>query len=150
MKARRLRAGKLFAEKKTQADVVRATGATRQSVSRWYKDFKRGGLAALEGAGRAGRKPKLTAIQIRKLNTALRRGAKAHGFGTELWTLPRIAAVIEKTCGVRYHSGHVWRVLKQLGWSLQRPAKQARERNVEARTNWVNKRWPAIKKKPEN
>jgi len=150
MKTRRLRAGKMFEENKTQADVVRATGVSRQSVSRWYKDFKRGGIKALVGAGRAGRKPRLSAVEIQKVDGALRNGAKGNGFGTDLWTLPRVATVIEKITGTRYHSGHVWRILRQLGWTLQRPAKQARERNDKAHAEWVNKRWPAIKKKPEN
>jgi transposase len=79
------------------------------------------------------------------VDKALRQGAQAHGFGTNLWTLPRVAAVIERTTGVHYHPGHVWKLLAALEWSLQRPAKQARERNEEGRRLWVAKRWPTIK-----
>ena len=58
--------------------------------------------------------------QVERLKRALTDGAMHHGFGTDLWTLPRIAQVIEKLFGVRYHPGHVWRVMHRLGWSLQR------------------------------
>jgi hypothetical protein len=80
------------------------------------------------------------------MDAALRQGAHAHGFNTDLWTLPRVALVIERITGVHYHPGHVWRVLGAMDWTLQRPAKQARERNPEAVQYWVDKRWPEVKK----
>jgi hypothetical protein len=64
-----------------------------------------------------------------------------------LWTLPRVAQVIERVTGVSYHAGHVWRVMRTMGWTLQRPARRARERNDEAIRQWVAARWPAVKKK---
>ena len=57
-----------------------------------------------------------------------------------------MAAVIERLTGVRYHPGHVWKILGAMKWRLQRPAKQAKERNEQARQQWVAERWPAAKK----
>lgn len=148
MEQRRKRAARLFKQGKTQAEVARELRVSRQSVSRWRKQYQHGGVTALRGAGRAGRKPKLTPAQLNRVDSALRRGAQAHGFGTDLWTLPRVAHVIGKLTGVQYHSGHVWRVLKSLNWSLQRPSKQAKERNEIAVRQWVAERWPAVKKTP--
>src|SRR6266849_113413 len=65
---------------------------------------------------------------------------------TTLWTLPRIAAVIARRTGVRYHPAHVWRILQGLNWSLQRPARQARERDEAAIGQWRRRRWPQVKK----
>lgn len=129
------------------ADVARALRVSRQSVSRWYRQWRQGGVAALRGAGRAGRKPRLEQTDLRRVEAALHQGAQAHGFDTDLWTLPRVAIVIERVTGVRYHSGHVWKVLRGLGWTLQRPARQARERNERAVRRWVTHRWPAVKKR---
>ena len=148
MEQRRAAAARLFGEGKTQADVARALGVSRQSVSRWYARYRSGGVKRLKGAGRAGRKPRLGAKQLQRVERVLRQGSQAQGFETDLWTLPRIALVIERETGVRYHSGHVWRILQRLGWSLQRPAKRARERNEESVRNWIAQRWPAIKKSP--
>jgi len=144
-----MRAALLFARGKTQADVARTVGVSRESASRWYRQWREGGAAALRGAGRAGRKPRLTTKQLRTVEVLLRRGPRAHGFATELWTLPRIAAVIEKITGVRYHPAHVWRLLRKLGWSLQRPAKRARERNEEGIRRWKAEVWPRLKKTPD-
>jgi transposase len=105
------------------------------------------GREALRAAGRAGRKPRLAPEQWARIETALREGARAHGFSTALWTLPRVALVIKRVTGVTYHPGHVWRLLGALDWTLQRPAKRARERNETAVRHWVTTRWPAVKKR---
>ena len=147
MEERRLRAAELFAEGVRQAEIARQLGVTHQTVSDWHALWQQGGRDALRGAGRAGRRPKLTPGQLGDVEAALAKGPKANGFPTELWTLTRVTAVIERVTGVRYHPGHVWRILReQLGWSRQRPARRAVERDDEAIDRWVRERWPQVKK----
>jgi transposase len=147
MEKRRRRAARMFARGATQADVARELEVSRQSVSRWYADWRAGGSRALKAAGRAGRMPRLTAAQLRQVDRALRKGPRAHGFGTDLWTLDRVAQVMEAQTGVRYHPGHVWKLLRdKLGWSRQRPARRAVERDDEAIARWVAEDWPRIKR----
>lgn len=146
LEKRRMKAARLFGEGRSQAEVVRALGVSRQSVSRWYRAWQREGKPALKGAGRAGRKPKLTPAQLGQVEQALLRGPLAHGYATLLWTLPRIAALIARLTGVQYHPGHVWRILRAMGWSLQRPEHRAKERDEEAIMRWQKRRWPQRKK----
>ena len=147
MEQRRKRAARMFGRGVPQADVARQLGVSRQSVSRWHADWQRGGTGALKAAGRAGRMPRLTAAQLAQVERALRRGPRAHGFATDLWTLDRVATVIEAETGVRYHRGHVWKLLRdKLGWSRQRPARRAVERDDEAIARWVAEDWPRIKR----
>ncbi len=148
LEKRRLRAARLFEKGNSQAEVVRALGVSRQSVSRWYRAWEREGKPALKGAGRAGRKPRLTPAQRNQVEQALLRGPLAHGYATILWTLPRIAALIAKLTGVKYHPGHVWRILQAMDWSLQRPEHRAKERDDEAITRWQKRRWPQRKRGP--
>ncbi len=136
-----MKAARLFGKGKSQAEVMRALGVSRQSVSRWYRAWQRAGQPGLKGAGRAGRKPKLTAAQLDQVEQELLRGPGAHGYATLLWTLPRVAALIAKLTGVRYHPSHVWRILQAMGWSLQRPEHRAKERNDEAINRWQKRRW---------
>jgi transposase len=139
----------MFQRGATQADVARELEVSRQSVSRWYADWRRGGTKALEGAGRAGRLPRLSSAQLARLDRELRRGPRAHGFGTDLWTLERVGVVIERCFGVTYHPGHVWKLLRdKLGWSRQRPARRAAERDEQAVARWVATEWPRIKRGP--
>jgi len=80
------------------------------------------------------------------LEAILLAGAKASGYRNDLWTLKRIADVIHRRFRVKYHVGHVWKVLGRLGWSCQRPVGRARERNEEGIRRWLRYRWPLIKK----
>jgi transposase len=65
--------------------------------------------------------------------------------------LERIALVIERLTGVRYHPAWVWAVLHhRLGWTAQRPRRRAAERDQAAIDRWVKERWPAIKQTPND
>ena len=78
---RRKQAGRLFAAgKMILAAIARQLKVSRQSVSRWYTEWRSGGARALNGAGRAGRKPRLDPQQLRKVERTLRQGARANGF----------------------------------------------------------------------
>ena len=146
LEQRRKHAGELFTQGETQAWVARRLKASRQSVSRWYKEWKKSGADGLKAAGRAGRKPRLSITQLQAVDAALRQGARKHGFAAELWTLPRVAAGIGKVTGEKFHPGHVWKILGALNGSVQKPMQQARERNAEKVQYWMDQRWPEVKK----
>ncbi len=143
LEARRLRAARLFAQGLSQAAVSRQLGVSSASVCRWHQAWSAGGAQALRQQARPGRKPRLRPAQLEQLEEELLRGPQAQGYRSDLWTLERIRALIRKRFGVRYHRGHVWRLLGQLGWSPQRPALRARERDEEAIAHWRRRRWPA-------
>jgi transposase len=141
-----MKAARMFDKGKRQADVVHELGVSRQTASDWYAKWSTDGKDGLKAAGRAGRLPKLDSKQLRQVEKVLLKGAVANGYENELWTLARVAEVIEKETGVRYHEGHVWKVLHLMGWSRQRPARKAIERDEKAIETWKKDQWPAIKK----
>jgi len=149
LEERRFKAAPLLKQGLSEAEVARQVGVHRQSVNRWARQLEHAGRGGLKKAGRAGRKPKLSTAQLRRVEQGLKRGPEALGFDTSLWTAWRVAVLIEETCGVKYHPGHVWRLLKQLGWSCQRPTGRALERNEDAIRHWKRVRWPALKKRPQ-
>jgi transposase len=148
LETRRLKAAALFDKGHTQAEVRRKLNISPQSASRWYAAWNSGGKDSLRKAGRAGRLPRLSAEQHELIKAALVKGPEAHGYSTALWTIGRVAALIEEITGVKYHKGHVWKILRGLGWSSQRPVGRALERDEKAIADWKKKQWPAIKKKP--
>ena len=149
LEQRRLRAVRLLKKGVYQSEVARRVGVHRQSVSRWARQLETAGLAGLRKAGRAGRKPRLSAQDLQKIERELKRGPEALGYETGLWTAWRVAHLIEQECGVRYHASQAWRILRQLGWSCQRPSGRALERNEPSIRRWKRQRWPEIKKKPK-
>src|SRR5215204_4334304 len=95
LEQRRLEAAHMFARGASQAEVARTFGVSAQAASTWYRRWHEGGEAALRGAGRAGRRPRLSAAELEVVAEALGKGPQTFGFDTELWTLsyfPRIKA----------------------------------------------------------
>jgi transposase len=147
--ARRERAAELFAQGRTQAEVARELDVSRQSASRWHAGWQASGTTALRSRGPTGRHPKVADEQLEGIERALLEGALAHGFATDVWTLDRIAVVIQGLTGVALSNPSVWRLLRgRLGWSVQRPQRQAKERDQDAIQHWVAHGWPRIKKGP--
>ena len=150
LERRRLSAAKLFNRGLSQAEVARQLQVHRQSVSRWFHSWQSAGAKALKKAGRAGRKPRLVAKELEGLRQGLKQGPEVMGYGSGLWTCWRVADLIERQTGKKFHPGHVWRILRSLGWSCQRPVGRATQRNEAAIQRWKKVRWPEIKKKPSS
>jgi transposase len=147
--ARRERAAELFAQGRSQAEVARQLDVSRQSASRWHTRWQADGTTALRTRGPTGRRPKVADEQLEAIEQALLEGALAHGFPTKVWTLDRIALLIQGLTGVQLSNPSVWRLLRsRLGWTVQRPQGQAKERDEEAIQHWVAHEWPRIKKGP--
>ena len=144
LKTRRLEARRLLDEGVAQAEVARRLKISRQSVSRWAR-LKPRELAKVR---RQGRKSKFDDAKRSKLRTALLAGPQAAGFANELWTVPRVRQVILQRFGQRFSTVHVWRLLRQLGFSPQRPEGRARERDEAKIMAWKTRDWPRLKKKP--
>jgi transposase len=128
------------------SEVASAVGASEPSVRRWRIAVREGGLKALQAKPHRGKRPQLDAAQHQELVEILLTGPRAAGFANDLWTCPRVAHVIERRFGVRYHPSHVWKLLRNLGWSCQKPERRARERDEEAIRRWRKRDWPRIKK----
>jgi transposase len=149
LQARRLRAAELFTAGVRQAEVARQLGVSRQSVHLWHRRWQAEGADGLRSRGPTGPAPRLSDSQLHQVEQALLKGAGANGFVGELWTLDRIATVVERLTGVRHHPAWVWALLRhRLGWSVQRPVRRAAERDQAAIDRWVKDDWPRIKQTP--
>jgi transposase len=148
LERRRLRALALLNEGLLPSEVARRVGVDRRSVRRWKAAARRRGEAGVRARPAPGRPPKLAPKHKRKLEALLLKGAQAAGFHTDLWTCPRVADLVERRFGVHYHVDHVGRLLHELGWSPQKPARRAVERDEAAIRRWVQEKWPRVKKTP--
>ena len=148
LEVRRRLAGRLLAEGKGIREVSRLVRASPSSVERWKQALDQGGEAALRSKPHPGAAPRLCLRQKERLKRFLLKGPLSAGYRTDLWTCPRVAEVIERRFGVRYHPDHVWRLLRSLGWSCQKPERRARECDEEAIRQWREVEWPRIKKRP--
>ena len=148
MERRRRRAVTLLQQGLSLREVARRVQASVSSVSQWRRTWQQGGEAALAPKPVPGRRPKLTPPQRTRLRQLLLQGARAYGFPNELWTLQRIAAVIQVEFRVRYHPSHVWKLLRRLELSCQVPDRRPIQRDDRAIAQWRRHTWAAIKKSP--
>jgi len=128
--------------------VARHVQASPGSVCRWRDTLVYQGETGLDAKRHPGSKPTLSAEHCQALLALLSQGARAHGYRNELWTLRRIAALIDRHFGLAYCPSGVWRVLRRLKWSPQKPARRARERDEDAMALWRTQTWPQLKKSP--
>lgn len=144
---RRLRAWELHEQGWSQSQIAVALGVTSGAVCQWMRRAREGGgPQALRKRKAPGGQPRLSAEQQAQILAWLREGAEAHGFRGDLWSRTRVAVLIKRMLGIRYHPGHVSKLLQAWGWSSQKPERRARQRDEAAIEQWVKERWPAIKK----
>ncbi len=128
--------------------IAAALGVTGGAVSQWLKRAREGGREALRTQPPPGPTLRLTEAQRKALPQVLARGAEAHGFVGDVWTTARVATVIRRESGVRYHPAHVSRLLRAIGWTVQRPIRRASERKAAAVQQWHDERRAALEAKP--
>ena len=144
---RRLRAWELHEQGWRQSRIAAALGVTSGAVCQWMRRVRDGGgPEALRKRTAPGGQPRLSAAQQSQVLEWLREGAEAHGFRGDLWTRKRVAALTDRQLGIRYHPGHVSKLLQSWKWSSQKPEQRARQRDEAAIEVSVTERWPALKK----
>ncbi len=134
----------------SQSEVARRFGVSRQAVSKWMAAKRAGGAKALVSKGKPGRKTAPTPAELKKVETALLKGPVKNGYRNDLWTLRRVAEIIARVTGRQRPSiSRTWGLLREMGWSCQRPARRARQQDADAVAEFRVRTWTAVKKTPE-
>lgn len=149
LEKRRRKAIALLRAGETYQQVAWAVKSSVSSVVRWSQAYRRNGRQGLRSQPNPGRPPRLTAAQMARLERLLCDGAQQAGYATDLWTLRRVADLIEKRFGIHYGlTGARRLLLRRLRWTWQKPERRAIERNEQAIARWKRTVWPDIKKRP--
>jgi len=146
LEKRRLKAIKLKQKGWSQYKIANHLGVSFEAVSNWVELYKESGLKGLKSKGHPGPKSQLTAAERKKLKAAILKGPKALGHTTGIWTLERIASLIEDIGGAKFKTTQTWRIVTSLGFSCQKPITRAKERNEAAIKNWKLREFPGLKK----
>ena len=146
--ARRIHAVILNSDGRTSGDVASTLMVGRSRVSDWLRGYERHGFEALLEGVRPGRPAMLGEEDLARLADVVESGPVAYGFLSGVWTSPMIARVIAEEFGVRYHPGHVRRLLHALGFSVQRPKRLLVKADPAKRDRWHRIVYPALEKSP--
>jgi transposase len=141
---RRLAVNRVLAGE-TQVAVAKSLQVRPSSLWKWVDAYRRLGDDGLVSTKATGRKPKLTAAQQKKLKAIIvGKNPLQLSFGTALWTLPIVAALVEREFGVVLHETTVSRMLARMGLTPQKPQRRAFLRDDEACEQWATHDFPAI------
>jgi len=143
----RRRAIELYKQGKTQRYIAEALGVGQASVSRWIKEFKVKGEASLKRPKMGGSKRRLTPAQLKQLTVMLDEGAEQHGFRGNLWTRARVKELIKRHFGVEYKLRTMSDLLRDLGYTIQKPDRCSYRQNPKEVQRWREETLPALKKK---
>lgn len=143
---RRLAVGMVL-EGEEPPQVAAVLNVSERSVWRWMSQFRKHGDAGLATRPGWGRPPKLSDWQSRQVLRWLEQSPCDFGFFTERWTAPRVAALIRDRLGVRMNHRYLNDWLAQRGFTPQVPQRRPRERDESVIRQWIDRRWPLIKKK---
>ena len=146
--ARRLHAIQLNLDGHHCSEIARILSVHRANVSLWLRHWQDEGLDGLLEGHRAGRPSGLNTEQRERLSVLVRAGSLDYGFKSGVWTAPMIGEVIRQEFSVRYHPGHVRKLLYGLGFSVQRPKKLLARADPAAQQRWIRYTYPRLKKKP--
>ena len=144
LEQQRMNAAALLRAGKRVFEVAAELGVAYATAHRWKRRWEREGPAGLHSRGKPGPDKQLSPDQLDALEQALLAGAQAAGFEHGLWTLGRVRVFIAQRFGVRYSEVAVWKLLRELNWSPQKPDKRAREADREAIERWKTERWPQV------
>jgi len=142
----RFKAGKLFIKGVSQAAIARKCKVTSTAASYWHKAWKKHGMEGLASKGHPGFQSQLTEEKRKRFKRAILKGPLVYGYQTNLWTLPRLAAVLKKIGGVKFSEVWTWHIVRDLGFTPQKPQARAKQRNEQAIADWKTKTLPGLKK----
>lgn len=125
--------------------IAEAFGVHEGSVSRWFGNFKKGGVDSLKKKKAKGNQPIISTNEKIIILNWLKEPTTKFGFETPLWTLKKIQLIIKKEFNKKIHLSTVWLWLKKWGFTNQKPKKLAAQQDEKAVKKWLKEEWPKIK-----
>jgi transposase len=126
--------------------VIKSIGFERVCIYRWIAAYRYGGTEALKAKKLDGRPPILSGEQLMKLFSVIANETpEQYKFPFALWTVAIVRDVIKRLFGVKMSEASVWRTLKKLGLTPQRPLRRAYQQKAEAVQRFLNEEYPKIK-----
>lgn len=147
LEVRRRLAVQRVADGWAQKDVAAFLGVHPVTVARWVARHRARSDDGLKAKPTPGRPRFLTDDQEKQVLGWLTEPPTKHGFDTDLWTARRVAELIHKKLGVRFHPNYLREWLAKRNYTPQKPARRAKQRNPEAIARWVAEDWPRIQKR---
>lgn len=146
--AKRIHAVLLNAQEKPSSEIAKILHTAKSAVSEWLRNYERYGYESFLEGHRSGRPSYLTEQQCIELGDIIDSGPIAYGFTSAIWSSIMLREVIDDEFSIQYHPGHVRKILKKMGFSIQKPKRILIRADEDKKKHWRRYIYPSIKKKP--
>lgn len=144
----RIRAVKRVHQGESPEKVIATLGFSRACIYNWLARYRVGGWHALRSGKHTGRPKKLDGTQIAWIDKTVRdKNPLQLKFSFALWTRSMVTRLIRKQFGLKLSESSVGRLLRQMGFSCQKPLYRAYQQDPEAVEYWKKTVFPQIKKR---
>jgi len=133
----------------TAPEIAQLLKVSKGTVQPWIKNWNEHKEEGLLEGFRSGRNPKISVEKKEKLYDLIESGPVSYGFNSGVWTSSMVTNVISDEFNISYHPGHVRKLLKKMGFSVQRPTLELINKDPAEGKKWVRYRYPSLKKKPK-
>lgn len=106
----------------------------RITVNKMLHRFQERGISAKEDEKRSGRPKELNGVQLKNLRKRLITGPRKGQ--NPLWTTKMVMRCVEKKYGKKYTARHMRRLLRELGFSVQKPRPRHYQTDLELQAHF--------------
>jgi transposase len=132
----------------TIASIASQMGCGTDTVVRVRRLYRQRGLAGLQPAKPVGRTTRATPQFIAKMKQAIATNPLTLGYGFSTWSATRLAKHLAKVTGIHFSDDQMRRVLRQQGYSFQRPKHTLKGKRDEAAYDKAREELAELKKTP--
>ena len=143
----RIRAVNAILTGQRKKDVAKAYQVNYTTLYRWCKRYNHHeNISDLQRKFGSGRPTTLNTDHCERLIDIVMRPASHFGYETDFWTCRRITQVVEQELKVDVSRLTVWRTLRDIGLTYQKPERQYFEIDEQKRKKWVRYEIPKIRR----
>lgn len=129
----------------SQKEIGRLYGLSQSGVSEIIIACQKG-IFCLAKETR-GANPRLTKAEKEQLSKDLKeKKATDYGFAADIWDKWSLQVLVEKEFGVKYHENYMWKLMKEIGYSSQKPIKKDYRQDLKKVNEFKNEKAGYIKK----
>ena len=142
----RLRAVRAVTSGESVGWVARAYQVAPSTLHRWVNRHRLDGEEGLQRKQVEGRPRKINQPILTKLKKLILEPASEFGFETDFWTCRRMMIVAKSKLRVNVSQPTMWRMLRSLDLTYQKPERIYHEGRDQAREEWIRREVPKIRK----
>ena len=143
----RKRAIELHEDNKKQTEIASALGTSQSTISEWIREYKKHGESSFDYSKVGGSKRRMPKKDQLELVELLNQGAVANGYDGDLWTRGRVQHLIKDRFKISYGLTAVGDLLRDLGFTVQKPDKRSYKQDPEKVRYWKEEHLQNLKKK---